>query len=130
MSLSHEVQEVSDLFRELMTELKVLLQQELQLFKLEISHKASQAGKDVAFIAIGGGIAYAGLLVILAAAVLGLALIIPGWASALIVGVAVMGAGYVLIHKGLSDLKTMKATPEQTIASLKETKQWTTHAIN
>jgi hypothetical protein len=130
MSLTSEAHEISALFRELMNELKVLFQQEMQLFKLEMSHKASQAGKDVALIAMGGAIAYAGLLVILSAAVLGLAQVIPGWASALIVGVVVVGAGYALIQKGLSDLKTMKAKPEQTIESLKETKQWTMHAIN
>jgi hypothetical protein len=130
MSFTSEAHEISDLFRELMSELKVLLQQEMQLFKLEMSDKASQAGKDVAFIAIGGAIAYAGLLVILAAAVLGLALFIPAWASALVVGGIVVGAGYALIQKGLSDLKTMKAKPEQTIESLKETKQWTMQAIN
>lgn len=130
MSFTSEAHEISDLFRELMGELKVLLQQEMQLFKVEMSDKASQAGKDLAFIAIGGAIAYAGLLLILAAAVLGLGLIIPAWASALVVGGMVVGAGYALIQKGLSDLKTMKAKPEQTIESLKETKQWTMQAIN
>lgn len=130
MSLTNEVHEISVLFRELMTEVKVLLQQEVQLFKLEMSNKATQAGKDAAYIAVGGAILYAGFLVLLGAVVLGLGLIIPLWISALMVGLAVLGTGYVFIQKGLSDLKTMNAKPEQTIESVKETTQWNTHAIN
>lgn len=130
MSLYQEERPLSDLFRDLMNETKILIQQEIQLLKLEMSQKATQAGKDVAFIAVGGALAYAGLLVILAAATLALALVLPGWASALIVGLAVAGIGYALIQKGISDLKTMNPAPQKTIDSIKETKQWTTNALN
>ena len=130
MSFTHEAQQISDLFRELMNEIKLLIQQEMKLFKIEMSQKASQAGKDVAFIVLGGAVAYAGLLVILAAATLALALVFPGWAAALIVGLIGLGVGYALFQKGLNDLKNLNPTPEYTIESLKETKQWTRHAIN
>lgn len=130
MSLYQEERPLSDLFRDLMNETKILIQQEIQLLKLEMSQKATQAAKDVAFIAVGGALAYAGLLVLLAAATLALALVIPGWASALIVGLAVAGIGYALIQKGISDLKTMNPAPQKTIDSIKETKQWTTNALN
>ncbi len=130
MSVFQEERPLSNLFRDLMTETKILIQQEMQLLKLEMSQKATQAGKDVGFIAVGGALAYAGLLVLLCAATLALALIIPGWASALIVGLAVVGIGYALIQKGISDLKTMDPAPQKTIDSVKETKQWTTNALN
>ncbi|MDT3778774.1 phage holin family protein [Nitrospira sp. MA-1] len=130
MNLYQEERPLSDLFRDLVNETKILIQQELQLLKLEMSQKAKQAGKDVGFIAVGGALAYAGLLVLLGAATLALALIIPAWASALIVGLTVVGIGYALIHKGISDLKTMDPAPQKTIDSLKETKQWTTNVLN
>ena len=130
MSLYQGEQPLSDLFRDLMHETKILIQQEIQLLKLEMSQKAAQAGKDVAFIAVGGALAYAGLLVLLVAATLALALVIPGWASALIVGLAVAGIGYALIQKGISDLKNINPAPQITIDSIKETKQWTTNALN
>lgn len=130
MSLYQGEQPLSDLFRDLMHETKILIQQEIQLLKLEMSQKAAQAGKDVAFIAVGGALAYAGLLVLLIAATLALALVIPGWASALIVGLAVAGIGYALIQKGISDLKNINPAPQKTIDSIKETKQWTTNALN
>ena len=130
MSLYQEERPLSDLFRDLMNETKILIQQEIQLLKLEMSQKATQAGKDVAFLAVGGALVYAGLLVLVAAATLGLALIIPGWASALIVGLVVVGIGYGLIQKGISDLKNINPAPQKTIDSVKETKQWTTNALN
>lgn len=130
MSLYQGEQPLSDLFRDLMHETKILIQQEIQLLKLEMSQKATQAGKDVAFIAVGGALAYAGLLILLVAATLALALFIPGWASALIVGLAVAGIGYALIQKGISDLKNINPAPQKTIDSIKETKQWTTNALN
>ena len=129
MAFIHEERSLSELFGELMQEVKLFFRQEMQLFKIEMSQKASQAGKDVAFVAIGGALAYTGLLVLLASAILALALVIPGWASALIVGLVVVGVGYALLQKGLSDLKQINPTPEHTISSLKETKQWTAHAI-
>ncbi|WNM62602.1 phage holin family protein [Candidatus Nitrospira neomarina] len=130
MSLYQEERPLSDLFRDLMNETKILIQQEIQLLKLEMSQKATQAGKDVGFIAVGGALAYAGLLVLLAAATLALALVIPGWASALIIGLVVVGIGYGLIQKGISDLKNINPAPQKTIDSIKETKQWTTNALN
>jgi xanthine/uracil permease len=130
MSLYQGEQPLSDLFRDLMHETKILIQQEIQLLKLEMSQKATQAGKDVAFIAVGGALAYAGLLVLLIAATLALALVIPGWASALIVGLVIVGIGYGLIQKGISDLKNINPAPQKTIDSIKETKQWTTNALN
>ena len=129
MAFIHEERPLSELFGDLMEEVKLFFRQEMQLFKIEMSQKASQAGKDVAFVAIGGALAYTGLLVLLASAILALALVIPGWASALIIGLVVVGVGYALLQKGLSDLKQINPTPERTISSLKETKQWTTHAI-
>lgn len=129
MAFTQEERSLSELFGELMQEVKLFFRQEMQLFKIEMSQKASQASKDVAFVAIGGALAYTGLLVLVASAILALALVIPGWASALIVGLVVVGVGYALLQKGLSDLKQINPTPEHTISSLKETKQWTTHAI-
>ncbi|HBP89635.1 MAG TPA: phage holin family protein [Nitrospirales bacterium] len=129
MAFTQEERHLSDLFRDLLDEVKFLFQQEIQLFKVEMTRKASEAGKDVALIAMGGAVAYAGLLVILAAVTLVLAMFIPAWVSAFIVGLLVIATGYALIQKGINHLKHIQAVPQHTIASLKETKQWTTNVI-
>lgn len=115
---------LGELFSELSQDVSSLFQQEVQLAKVEMSQKASQAGQRVGFIAAGGFIAYAGFLAILAAIILGLAEFMAIWLAALIVGVVVAAIGYFLLQKGISDLKNLNPAPEKTIKSFKEDGQW------
>ena len=115
---------LGDLFSQLTQDLSTLMRQQVMLAKTELSQKASKAGKDVGLLAAGGAIAYAGFLVILAGIVLVLGLVLPWWASALIVGVVVAAIGYFLIRKGQTALKQADLTPKQTIETLKEDQQW------
>jgi len=115
---------LGELFSELAQETSTLVRQEVQLAKTEFSEKASQVGKDVGFLAVGGAVAYAGFLVLLAAITALLALWMPVWVSALIVGVVVAGVGYFLVRKGLNELQRVDLKPNQTIQTLKEDKEW------
>ena len=113
-------------FEELIQEVKSLLRQEVELVKVEMSQKASRAGKDLVFVGIGAALAYGGLLVLLAAAVLIAAEFMPGWVAALLVGLVVVASAYGLIQKGLNDLKQVSPVPRQAIRAMKEEKQWVT----
>lgn len=115
---------LGDLFSELATETSTLVRKELQLAKTEMTHKATSAGKDVGMIGAGGALAYAGLLAVIAAVIIGLGQIIPMWLSALIVGAVVIGVGYLLIQRGLDAIKRIDPTPRQTLDTLKEDKEW------
>jgi len=115
---------LGELFSELAQETSTLVRQEVQLAKTELSEKASQVGKDVGFLAVGGAVAYAGFLVLLAAITALLDLWMPVWVSALIVGVVVAGVGYFLVRKGLNELQRVDLKPNQTIQTLKEDKEW------
>lgn len=97
---------------------------EIELAKTEMSQKASRVGKNVGFLAAGGAIAYAGFLVILGGIVGVLGLLIPVWLSALIVGVVVAGAGGLLVRSGLKTLQQEQASPQRTIETLKEDREW------
>jgi len=112
---------LGELFGDLSRETSTLVRQEVTLAKAELTQTATQVGKDVGFLAVGGAIAYAGLLALVAAVVLGLvALGLPAWLSALIVGVVVAGGGYALVRRGLSALKGVDMAPCQTMETLKE----------
>lgn len=124
MEQPKEERSVGELLSELTRELSTLFRQEVALAKTEMSQKASKAGKDVGFLAVGGAIAYAGFLAILAGVVLALGLVLPWWLSALIVGVVVAMIGYVLIRKGQTAIKQIDLTPQETVDTLKEDKQW------
>ncbi len=112
---------LGELFGDLSRETSTLVRQEVTLAKAELTQTATQVGKDVGFLAVGGAIAYAGLLALLAAVILGLvAFGLPAWLSALIVGVVVAGGGYALVRRGLSALKGVDMAPRQTMETLKE----------
>jgi len=125
MQQSKDERSLGELFGDLARDMGTLVSQEITLARTEMTAKASRVGKDIAFLAVGGMIAYAGLLAIIAAAILLLGSNgVPWWLSALIVGLVVAGIGYFLVQRGLSALKREDLTPRQTIESLKEDTQW------
>ena len=130
MQQSKDERSLGELFSDLVRDMGTLVSQELALARTELTTNATKVGKDIAFLAVGGMIAYAGLLAIIAAVI---ALIatngVPLWLSALIVGLVVAGIGYVLVQRGLSALKSQELAPRQTIESLKEDTQWAKEQI-
>jgi hypothetical protein len=116
---------LGELFGELAGETATLVQQEVALAKTEMAHKASEVGRDVAFLAVGGAVAYAGFLALLAAIVAGLAAAgLQVWLAALLVAVVVALAGYLLVQRGLAALRQTGLAPKRTIQTLKEDVQW------
>jgi drug/metabolite transporter (DMT)-like permease len=118
---------IGDLFAELSRETSVLVRKEVELATTEMSARLKTASGHAAVVATGGALAHAGLLVLLAAIVLGLARLgVQPWLSALIVAVAVMVVGYVLVQRGMGRMRATNLAPTQTMESLKETATWTT----
>lgn len=125
MSQNSADRSLGELFAELARETSTLVRQEVALARAELSQKAGQVGRDLGFLAIGGAIAYAGLLAIIAAIIIALATLgLPWWLSALLVGLVVAGIGYFLVQKGLSALKRESLAPRQTLDTLKEDVEW------
>jgi hypothetical protein len=106
---------VSDLFRQLSD----LLQEEISLARTEMSTKLPTVGRSAGMIAGGGALAYAGVLAIIAAAIIGLHALLPWWASALLVGLIVLAIGYFLIQTGLQTIKRTNLAPRRAVASLR-----------
>ena len=118
---------LSELVAELSSETSRLVRKEVELATTEMTAKARTAGGHAATAAVGGALAHAGLLVLLAAIVIGLAQLgVTPWLSAAIVALATMAIGYVLINKGVSALRNTSVAPTQAIQSLKEDAKWTT----
>jgi xanthine/uracil permease len=80
-------------------------------------------------MAAGGFLAYAGLLVLLAAAVMVVATWVPYWLSATLVGGVVLIIGVILLQSGRSALQKTNITPEKTVDSMKENAQWVKEKI-
>jgi Putative Actinobacterial Holin-X, holin superfamily III len=113
------------LFKKLSEDLSTLVRQELELAKVEASEKGKRFG--IGF-GMWGGAGLVGLLALgalTAALILALALVLPEWAAALIVGAAYLAiaGGLYLAGKERVD-EAMPAKPEQTIETVKEDVQW------
>lgn len=119
-----EAHSLGELFSELTTETRTLLRQELELAKTELSEKASRAGRDAGIMAGGAVVLCMGLLVLAAAAVIGLGHLIGYGLSALIVGIVIAGVGAAMALSAKKDLQKMTLTPEETKKTVKETKLW------
>jgi len=111
------------LFTELSQETTTLVQQEVALAKAEVSEKIAHLGRAVASLAIGGLVLFAGLLVLLDAAVYGVSKLLPAelspWLAALIVGGIVAGMGYNLVQQGRKTLQATTLAPQRTAESLR-----------
>lgn len=125
MQQTNDQRSLGELFGDLARDMGTLVSQELALARTELTDKASQVGKEIAMLAVGGLVAYAGLLAIIAAVIVLIAdRGVPLWVSALVVGLVVAGIGYALVQRGLTALRRQDLTPKQTLASLKEDTQW------
>jgi predicted phage tail protein len=126
MTQRRDERSLGELFAELSRETGMLVRKEVELATTEMSAKARDAATHGAVVAAGGALVHAGLLVFLAAVVIGFAALgVPAWLSALIVAVLTGAAGAVMIRSGLAQLRRTSITPTQTIETLKETTTWT-----
>ncbi|MDW7772625.1 MAG: phage holin family protein [Desulfobulbaceae bacterium] len=110
---------LSDLTREITT----LFKQEVRLVKIEMSEKIDQAESGVVWMIVGGALAYAGLLILLYAVVLGFSEVMAAWLSALIVAGVVMAIGLGIVGKGKAYLRARNLMPQKTVESLQRDKQ-------
>ena len=114
---------LGSLLGELTQEITTLVRQEITLARVEMADKANNIGKQLGLLAVGGALAYSGVLAIVAALVIILATTgLPWWASALIVGLVVAAIGGLLVMKGLAAIRGQDLVPRQTLESLKEIK--------
>ena len=128
--LAKEERSLGDLFSELASETGTLVRQEVALAQAELTKKATDVGKNVGYLVVGGAVAYAAALALIAALIIGLSYFIPAWASALIVGVIVGIAAYMMISSALAALKRTDLAPRETVDTLKEDAQWLKNQVS
>jgi hypothetical protein len=118
---------IGELLAELSRETSELVKKEVELATTEMTAKARRAGGHVGVAAAGGALAHAGLLVFLAALVLGLSQLgVTPWLSALIISLLTIGVGYMLVNRGMTGLRSTNVVPTRAMESIKEDAKWTT----
>ena len=115
---------ITTLLSDLASETILLIRQEVALMKAELSEKFSRIGQGAGVLGAGALIAFSGWLVLLAAAVLGLATVVPAWLAALIVALVVLAIAGVLFFIGKNRFDADALTPRRTLRSLREDEEW------
>ena len=116
---------IGDVARDLTRDLSLLVRQELELAKSEMAEKGRLAVPGLGMLGGAGvvGLMAAGALT--AFLILALSIVLDEWLSALIVGVALAGAAYVLAKQGKERVEEAgPPLPEQTIETVKEDVEW------
>ena len=116
---------LGELFAELTRQLSLLVRQEGALARRELLRAGRRAGLDATLLALATGVLGLGVLVLVAALVVGLGLLLDAyWLSALIVGVVLAGAGGALAWREWGDLRAVHLLPRQALASARATGAW------
>jgi hypothetical protein len=116
---------LGEVARDLTRDLSRLVRQEVELAKAEMAEKGRVAAPGLGMIGGAGvvGLMAAGALT--AFLILTLSIVLDEWLSALIVGVALGGAAYVLAKQGKERVEEAGTPlPEETIETVKEDVEW------
>jgi nitrate/nitrite transporter NarK len=110
---------VGELARQLPEQITRLVREELRLAQLEMTQKGRRAGIGAGILGGGGVVALYGVAAVVTAAILALATVLPAWASALIVGGALLAVSAVLAWLGRKRVQqAMPPVPQQAQASV------------
>jgi uncharacterized membrane protein YqjE len=109
---------VGELMTRLSEQTSRLVRDELALAQVELKNTAKQAGKGAGLLSGAGVLALYGLGAAIATAIIALALVLPLWASALIVtGVLFVAAGVAALL-GKKEVEQVSPTPQRTVENV------------
>lgn len=117
---------IGELFGQLSQDMTLLVRQEIQLARTEMSDKISRLTSNLISVGAGGFVAYLGGLALVAAVILALRDLanISLAVSALIVGAVLAIIGWVMLQRGLKEMKRVDLAPRRTVETLKDDVQW------
>ena len=119
----------SDVFQDIVRNLQEIVRSEVRLARTEIREDVAKAKSSATMLGAGAVTALFAVLFLLAAAASALALVMPPWAAALIVGAALAIAAGAALMVGRTRLRQIHPTPERTVESVKENVEWAKQQI-
>ncbi|MFN7243376.1 MAG: phage holin family protein [Dietzia cercidiphylli] len=113
-------QSVGQLMTQLSEQTSRLVRDELLLAQVELKNSAKHAGVGAGLFGGGGILALFGFGALVTAAIAGLALVLPLWLSALIVGAVLLIVAGVVALLGKKQVEQSTPAMERTVDSVKE----------
>lgn len=121
MTVHEESRGIGDLLGDLGRQVSTLVRKEIDLARVEITTSIGKMGRGAAMAGAGGALLYAGLLVLLAAVVLGLIEAgLEGWMAALVVAAITLAIGGGITYAGVNQVRETDLAPTETAETVKE----------
>jgi putative superfamily III holin-X len=131
MATSNETQNelrerpLGEVAKDLTSDLSLLVRQEIELAKAEMTEKGRTAAPGLGMLGGAGIVALCAAGAMTATLVLLFSLFLPDWAAALVVGAALAAVAYVLVQQGKERVADAGSPlPEETIETVKEDVAW------
>ncbi|MGN6170669.1 MAG: phage holin family protein [Solirubrobacteraceae bacterium] len=116
---------IPELVKEITAQSAALARKELELAEAEMTIKGKRAGLGAGMFGGAGLLGLFGFGALTAAGILALAIVLPGWASALIVAGVYLGlAGITALVGGIELRRAKPLPPTQAAESIKDDVEW------
>lgn len=122
---SNAERSVPELVKDITAQSAALARKEIELAEAEMMIKGKRAGLGAGMFGGAGLLGLFGLGALTVAAILGLAIVLPGWASALIVAGIYLGlAGIIALLGGVQLRRAKPLPPTEAAESVKDDVEW------
>lgn len=111
---------LGELLGKVATDIQDLVRGEVRLARSELDQKLDRVALAAIWLFGGALVAFAGLVVVLEGGAAALAMVLPQWASSVIVGVIIVIVGALFARSGFAMLSLKTLTPDRTVASLEK----------
>jgi len=115
---------IADVLQDIIRDVQEIVRSEVRLAKTELREEAVKAKTAAGLLGAAAVTAFFAVLFVLLALVYALAIVMSGWAAALIVGVGLAVVATVMVMAGLKRWKQIQATPARAMDSMKENVEW------
>ena len=115
---------IKEIIEALRPQLQVLVNKQVELAKTELAPVGKKAGMAAGLLAAGAVFMLVFLIFLSLTGVYALSLLLPLWASALIVSVILLVIGGILAGSGASILRGLDPKPHRTIRTLQQNINW------
>ncbi|MCW2731362.1 MAG: hypothetical protein JWR13_2178 [Mycobacterium sp.] len=109
-----------ELISQLTAQTSRLVRDEIRLAQKEFQESAKHAGVGAGLFSVAGVFAVFGVATLIAAAVAAISIVLPVWASALIVGAVLLAIGGIAALTGKRQVQEASPVPHQTVTNVKE----------
>jgi len=115
---------VPELLGKLATDSSRLIRDEIALAKQEMSEKVVVLRSALVWAVVSASLGLAALLALCGAAAAALAPVIGAWQALLVIGGCLMLISVVVAYVSVGILKRLNLTPEETLDTLEENREW------